>query len=58
MKTLHHQELELTQAPGDFQVADADSRKRLEKIFVKLRKQEALRPELLDALTDEIEKLM
>jgi hypothetical protein len=50
--------LELTQAPGDFQVADADSRKRLEKIFVKLRKQEALRPELLDALTDEIEKLM
>jgi hypothetical protein len=50
--------LELTRAPGDFQVADADSRKRLEKIFVKLRKQEALRPELLDALTDEIEKLM
>lgn len=50
--------LELTQAPGNFQVADADSRKRLEKVFVKLRKQDALRPELLDALADEIEKLM
>jgi len=50
--------LELAQVPGEFQVADAGSRKRLEKIFVKLRKQEALRPELLDTLADEIGKLM
>jgi GTPase Era involved in 16S rRNA processing len=50
--------MELAQAPGEFQVADAGSRKRLEKIFVKLRKQETLRPELLDTLADEIGKLM
>jgi hypothetical protein len=54
----HRDPLELKQQPGWLQTADADHRKRLEKIFVKLRRQETLNPDLADALAEEIQQLM
>ncbi len=50
--------LELRSDPQDLQKFEFASRKRLEKIFARLRKQENLEPELLDALATEIESLM
>lgn len=50
--------LELAASPGALQVAGGEPRKRLEKLFAKLRKGEALSPELLDGLTAAIEQLM
>ncbi len=50
--------LELRSDPQDLQRFEFASRKRLEKIFTRLRKQENLGPELLDALAGEIEALM
>ena len=50
--------LELKSAPDQLTHFDLRTRKRLEKVFGKLRKQEDLEPELLDALADEIEALM
>lgn len=54
----HREPLDLKQQTDRLQTLDASNRKRLEKIFIKLRKQEALRPELLDSLTEEIETLV
>lgn len=50
--------LELSDPAGVLQAADKQQRYRLEKLFGKLRKQEALSPELLDKLTAEIEQMM
>jgi hypothetical protein len=50
--------LELKEAPGEFQITDAASRKRLEKLFARMRKRDAPGPELLDRLSEEIEGLM
>ena len=50
--------LELQAQPGELQRFDMGSRKRLEKVFGKLRKGEGLRPELLDDLAGEIRQLM
>ena len=50
--------LELTGSAGALQVTDARRRQRLEKLFARLRKQEALSPGLLDELTAEIEQLI
>jgi len=50
--------LELKEAPGEFQITDAASRKRLEKLFARMRKRDAPGPELLDRLSEEIESLM
>ena len=44
--------------PGSLQPLDANHRKPLEKIFARLRKQDALKPELLDRLAWQVEKLM
>ncbi len=66
---LHHQTVEqrthadrgplrLGEESGVLQRSDAQSRKRLEKIFSRLRKQEQLAPEMLDELGTEIEALM
>lgn len=54
----HRDPLELKQQPGWLQTVDTDRRKRLEKIFVKLRRQETLNPDLADALAEEIQNLM
>jgi hypothetical protein len=54
----HRDPLILTQTPGWLQTIDADHRKRLEKTFVNLRRQDSLLPELVDALAEEIQKLM
>jgi GTPase Era involved in 16S rRNA processing len=50
--------LELTQQPGGMQHLDAAVRRRLERVFTRLRKQETRRPGLLDTLAQEIEKLL
>jgi GTPase Era involved in 16S rRNA processing len=50
--------LELQRAPAPLQTISAEHRKRLEQVFSKLRNQEALNPDLLDRLADEIEQLM
>ena len=50
--------LELQPQPGALQRFDLDSRKRLETVFGKLRKQEGLQPALLDNLSAEIQRLM
>jgi hypothetical protein len=50
--------IELTREPGGLQSLDTDSRKRLEKLFMTIRKQDALKPELLDRLAEQIEGLM
>jgi hypothetical protein len=50
--------IELTREPGGLQSLDTDSRKRLEKLFMTIRKQDALKPELLDRLAEQIESLM
>lgn len=50
--------LELQAQPGTLQRFDLATRKRLEKVFGKLRKQEGLEPELLDSLAAEIQQLM
>jgi GTPase Era involved in 16S rRNA processing len=50
--------LELTASPGALQVAGGTQRKRLETLFGKLRKSEALSPALLDDLAAEIGRLM
>lgn len=66
---LHHQTIEqrthadrgplrLEQTDGQLQRSDFQSRKRLEKVFTRLRKQEGLAPELLDELAAEVEGLM
>ena len=44
--------------PGSLQTLDAKHRKPLEKIFTRLRKQDALKPELLDRLAWQVERLM
>jgi GTPase Era involved in 16S rRNA processing len=54
----HRDPLMLTQAPGWLQTIDADHRKRLEKTFVSLRRQDSLMPEPVDTLAGEIQKLM
>jgi hypothetical protein len=54
----HRDPLDLKQQTGLLQTLDASNRNRLEKIFVKLRKQDTLRPELLDSLTEEIKTLV
>lgn len=53
----HRDPLELSQEAGSMKSLDAGSRKRLEKVFAKMRRQESLKPDLLDALTTEIEKV-
>jgi GTPase Era involved in 16S rRNA processing len=50
--------IELTRQPGGLQSLDADGRKRLEKLFTTVRKQDALKPELLDRFAEQIEALM
>jgi hypothetical protein len=50
--------VELTRTPVGLQSLDTDSRKRLEKLFMTIRKQDALKPELLDRLAEQIEGLM
>lgn len=50
--------LELNVDPDTLPRFEFEVRKRLEKVFGKLRKQEALAPELLDVLATEIERLM
>ncbi len=52
----HREPLELTQEASVAQSFDAESRKRLEKIFAKMRNRETLKPDLLDALAVEVEK--
>jgi len=54
----HRDPLDLEQQTSWLQTLDTSNRKRLEKIFVKLRKQETLQPELLGSLTEEIETLV
>ena len=54
----HRGPLELKQQPAWLQTVDTDRRKRLEKIFVKLRRQETLNPDLVDALAEQIQNLM
>jgi GTPase Era involved in 16S rRNA processing len=49
--------LELAEA-GGLQAAGTRERRRLQKLFGRLRKQEALSPELLDELAAEIEQMM
>jgi hypothetical protein len=53
----HRDPLDLQQQTGSLQMLESGNRTRLEKIFVKLRKQETLRPELLDSLREEIATL-
>jgi hypothetical protein len=50
--------LQLQQAPGPLQTVNPERRKRLEKVFSKLRDQDALNPDLLDTLAGEIEQLL
>lgn len=50
--------LELRAEPGALQQFDFNTRKRLEKIFGKLRKRENLEPEMLDDLAREIQQFM
>ena len=55
----HRDPLDLKQQPGRLQTLDTDHRKRLEKIFVKLRRQDnSSKPDLVDALAAEIETLI
>ncbi len=50
--------IELMRQPGGLQSLAAARRKRLEKVFAAIRKQDALKPELLDRLAEQIEDLM
>jgi len=50
--------IELMREPAGLQHLDADSRRRLEKLFSQMRKQDALKPDLLDSLAEQIEQLM
>lgn len=50
--------LELKAQAGELPGFDFGTRKRLEKVFARLRKQEGLKPELLDTLSAEIRQLM
>ncbi len=50
--------IELMRQPGGLQSLDGERRKRLEKVFAAIRKQDALKPELLDSLAEQIEELM
>lgn len=50
--------LELQQSPGLPQALTPEHRKRFERVFAKLRKLDALNPNLLDTLAGEIEQLM
>ena len=50
--------MEVPKGQGSLQPLDANHRKPLEKIFARLRKQESLKPELLDRLAWQVEKLM
>jgi len=50
--------LELTQLPVSLQTVAPEQRRRLEKVFSKLRHQESLDPELLDILAEQITQLM
>jgi hypothetical protein len=50
--------LELQQQPGGLQNLPPATRKRLERVFARMRKQESRRPDLLDQLAREIEALM
>ena len=50
--------IELMRQPGGLQSLDGERRKRLEKVFAAIRKQDALKPELLDSLAEQIEDLM
>lgn len=50
--------LELRQAPGPLQTVAPGHRKRLEKVFAKMRNQDELSPDLVDTLAAEIEQLM
>jgi len=54
----HRDPLELKQQPAWLQSADTEHRKRLEKIFVKLRGRETLNPDLVDALAEQIQELI
>ncbi len=54
----HRGPLDLQGQTGELQVLGAGTRKRLEKVFRKLRKQDGLRPDLLDGLSAEIERLL
>ncbi len=50
--------LDLKQAPGPLQAIAVEHRKRLERVFSKMRNQQAFNPDLLDALAGEIDQLM
>jgi hypothetical protein len=50
--------LELQQQSQGLQTLDSASRKRLERVFARMRKQDRLKPELLDVLAADIETLM
>mgnify|MGYP000735963325 FL=1 len=54
----HRDPLQLEQQPAWLQTVDKDQRKRLEKIFLKLRGQKTLNPDLVDSLAEQIQKLM
>jgi hypothetical protein len=50
--------LELQQQPGDIQRLKPETRRRLERVFSKMRRQESLKPDLLDSLAAEVQGLM
>ncbi len=50
--------VELTLQSGRLQSIETASRKQLEKLFATMRKREALKPDLLDTLAEQIEALM
>lgn len=50
--------LELHQQPADTQSLSIATRRRLERVFARMRRQDKLRPDLLDNLAQEIEILM
>jgi len=54
----HRDPLELNQQPAGLQTLDTGHRKQLEKIFVKLRRQETPSTDLVDTLAEQIQKLM
>lgn len=54
----HRDPLQLEQQPAWLQTVDKDQRKQLEKIFLKLRGQKTLNPDLVDSLAEQIQKLM
>jgi hypothetical protein len=54
----HRDPLILKQRPGWLQTVDAQYRRRLEKTFAGLRWRDSQKPQLVDALAEEIEKLM